>query len=413
MSAKISDSSRRREGRAAPPRTLDASDDGAGSRTEAGNRTTGAGVPDARAELERLADGLRESLLTVAWRQWRALGAGAAGGRPSVSDRAGGPGDQGNRRLLHTLVDPEALVLVSLLLADHERRLGDLLHAWGARNSDLLSVQRMKNLKATYPEAARGPLAQRLAWFATVARDEGKDLRWRSLAQGWSGMSAGDPEETEGPEGPAGSQDEAPAEAGSLGRMYGAHAPRNSQTKVRAARVRLVARSTLMLRLRLGFGVGVKADLVTFLLARAEEWATVRDIADATGYTVAAVRRAAEDMAEARLIESRARQPAGYRATRDAWVPLLGLRYPTPGWGSWHERFRFAIAFLHWAEAARERPLGAYAFGVQGRQLLEQYHVAFERDLDMVWSSHSAVEDWGEFVGRAVRSLGSWMEETA
>lgn len=409
MSAKTSGSSRPWEGRAARSQAPEASDGGAGSRT-------GAGVPDARAELERLADGLRQSLLTVAWQQWRALGAGAAGGRASEGERPRGLGGQGRRRLPHTLadtlVDPEALVLVSLLLVDHERRLGDLLHDWGTRNSDLLSIQRMKNLEATYPEPVRGLLSQRLAWFAAVARDEGKDLRWRSLAQGWSGPSAGDPGES------AESQNETSAEASSHKRMYGAHAPRNAPTKMRAARARLVARSTLMLRLRLGLGVGVKADLVTFLLARAEEWATVRDIADATGYTVAAVRRAAEDMAEARLIEARSiesrnRQPASYRATREAWAPLLGLRYPPLSWGSWHERFRFATAFLHWAEVARERPLSAYAFGSQGRQLLEQHHVAFERDQVAVWSSHSAVEDWGEFVGRAVRSLGSWMEETA
>ena len=80
------------------------------------------------------------------------------------------------RRHLRAVVDPEALVLASLVLLDQERRLGDLL-----------SVQRMKNLTADYPEPVRAPLAHRVAWFATVARDVGKDLRWRSLAQGWDG----------------------------------------------------------------------------------------------------------------------------------------------------------------------------------------------------------------------------------
>ena len=67
-------------------------------------------------------------------------------------------GDE-SRRLPHALVDPEALVLVSLGLLDHERRLGDLLHDWGARNSDLLSVQRIKNLARDYPESVRVPLS--------------------------------------------------------------------------------------------------------------------------------------------------------------------------------------------------------------------------------------------------------------
>jgi hypothetical protein len=77
---------------------------------------------------------------------------------------------------------------------------------------------------------------------------------------------------------------------------------------------------------------------------------------------------------------------------------------------SWHERFLFIAAFLHWADEAGERPLSAYAFGANGRRLLEGHRAAFERDLGTVWSTHSPVDDWGSFVSEAVRSLGSWME---
>lgn len=376
-----------------PPEAASAADQqGAG---DSGRRESDA--RDARETLHQLAAELRRAVLDVVWRQWRSLGAGAVV-RPGA--RAASRAERGAGHDLHTLVDPEALVLVSLVLLHDERRLGDLMHDWGARNSDLLSVQRVKNLEADYPEPVRGPLAQRLAWFATVARDAGKDLRWRSLAQGWA--DAGERRPEPAPEA---------GEAGVWAR--GAHAPQRASTKSRATRARLTAGPTLILRLRLGVGVGVKADLLAFLLARVEEWATVRDVADAIGYTVAAVRRAAEDLAAARLIESLDRQPASYRATRGAWAPLLGLEDRPPRWASWHERFVFAAAFLDWAEVARERPLSAYAFGAHGRQLLERHRPAFERDLVAVWGEHSPVPDWGAFVGRSVRSLAAWMEQMA
>lgn len=394
MSAKTSSSGKPPEG--------DTNALGAAEPGNAGGGNPESGMPDANAELQQLADRLRQALLTVAWRQWRVLGAGAVG-RPAEGEGSRRVNDP--RRHVHALVDPEALVLVSLVLLDHERRLGDLLHDWGARNSDLLSVQRMKNLETDYPAAVRGPLSHRVAWFAAVARDQGKDLRWRSLAESWSGPSGSRPGEL------ADGRDNLPVPGAFDTRAFGAHAPVGAQTKTRAVRARLVAGATLMLRLRLGLGVGVKADLVSFLLARADERATIREISDATRYTVAAVRRAADDLAAARLIESLDGQPAAYRVTYDAWAPLLGLRDRPPRWASWHERFQFASEFILWADTARERPLSTYAFGANGRDLLERNRPAFERDQVAVWSTHSPVQDWGAFVGRCVRSLASWMEE--
>ncbi|MDQ8162893.1 MAG: hypothetical protein P3C10_09960 [Gemmatimonadota bacterium] len=351
------------------------------------------------AELAQLADRLRDALLSVVWRQWRVLGAGAAS--RSARGRASDAGTPPSRPL-QSLVDPEALVLVSLLLLDHERRLGDLLHDWGARNADLLSVQRVKNLMADYPAPVRVLLTRRVAWFAAVARDVGKDLRWRSLAQAWPGSPGSWPDHVE---------DHAPDSPGA--RAQGVHAPAAASTKTRATRARLVADATLMLRLRLGLGVGVKSDLIAVLLARGTVSATVRDLAEATGYTVAAVRRAADDLAAARLIASRDGPPASYLVSYEAWAPLLGMAAAAPRWANWHNRFQFATAFLQWAATARPRPLSDYAFGAHGRELLEQHRAAFAHDPMAVWSAHTPIHDWRAFVGQSVRSLATWMDEMA
>lgn len=333
---------------------------------------------DAHAEVDRLATTLRQAVLQLTWRQWRALGAGAAARTPG-----------GEPRRLHSVVDPEALVLISLLLVNEERRLADLLPDWTIRNSDLLSVQRVKNLEADYPEPTRPVIARRLRWFATVACNEGKDLRWQSLA-------------AEKPDADSDHNEEILPRSQAL-RGHGA-----PPKKVRAARVRASNAATLLLRLRLGIGVGVKADVLTYLLAQVQDWSSIRDVTDATGYTIAAVRRAAKDLAAAQFIQSLEGQTGAYRAMHDAWRPLLALEQ-RPRWGSWRERFAFTAAFLDWAEEVRDRPLSWYAFGAHGRQLLDRHRAAFERDLVATWSVHSSIDDWGTFVGRAVGELTSWV----
>lgn len=347
------------------------------------NDSRGAGKQDGDAhdELERLATTLRRAVLQLAWRQWRALGAGASG-RSSGTDAG----------RLHSVVDPEALVLISLMLVEDERRLADLLHDWTVQNSDLLSVQRVKNLRADYPDSTRAVITHRLAWLATVALDEGKDLRWRSLAADAHGM---------------------PDTVDVIwSRSQTLHESETASKKMRATRVRVGQTAALLLRLRLGIGVGLKADVLAYLLAQTQDWASIRDVTDATGYTIAAVRRATEDLAAAQFIESLEGQPTAYRAVDDAWGPLLGLEQ-RPSWGSWHERFAFSAAFLRWAEEVRHRPLSWYAFGVHGRHLLERYRSAFEHDLIAVWSAHSSIENWAAYVSRSVSALALWMTEMA
>lgn len=322
-------------------------------------------------KLEILRARLRNAAVDVVWRQWRVLGAGAAARRGQ------------HKHAPQALVDPEALLLVSLVLISEERRLADLLHDWGARNADLLSVQRVKNLVAAYPPEVQGRLLEHLGWFAAIARDQGKDLRWRSVV-----VATSDPGATEEP-------------------------PQARKGRVRATRARLNDTAAVMLRLRLGFGVGVKADMLTYLLARVHEWVTIREIGAATAYSHAAVRRAADDLAAARLVESRNGKPASYRITYEPWQGLLGLEERPPRWASWQDRFVFTAAFLHWAEWASGRPISPYALGAQGREFLERYRPALERDLIVAWSPHSTIDDWSAFLGQAIHDLAAWMEGMA
>jgi len=319
---------------------------------------------DARASLLALAQRLRAAAMEVLWRQWRAVGGQAAA-----------------RGAARAAVDPEALVLLSLTLVEHESRLADILHDWTLLNSDLLAVQRAKNLAARYPEIVRA----RLAALARLATEEAKDLRWKSLI-------------------PAGASLDEIAPPG------GVPVRRN---KLRAVRVNADEPAALLLRLRLGFGVGARADLLGFLLATPHEWATMRELSAATTYTVAAVRRATEAMEGARLLHLSAGPPASYGADREAWTELLGLENGLPPWRNWHERFAFVAAFLDWAEAAQAKPLSPYVLGVKTRELLEQHRAAFERNLATAWDGRSLTVEGEAHASNAISAIADQLVESA
>jgi hypothetical protein len=138
--------------------------------------------------------------------------------------------------------------------------------------SRLLTTGRLANLLRDYPES----LSPKVAAFAAAAVAAG-DARWRRLA----------------------------------GKVKAKVTARRS---VEAATPDLRQPSTLMLRLRLALGVGIKADALAFLLGRAGARATVREIASGTAYFERAVRRAVDDLVAARFVEVQATSPISYRA---------------------------------------------------------------------------------------------------
>ena len=317
---------------------------------------------------------LRDTALSVTWRQWRALGASAAlkTKPPKVQ----------------SLVDPEALILFSLFFIERERRLVDLTRDWVVLNADLLSVQRLKNLVKTYPVELRRDLTARLASLARIAISEGKDLRWRSLLK----LSRGHAADIYDP---------------SLESRKSRYHRDLTIPKMRAVRASATDQSALLLRLRLGFGVGVKADILGYLLGKAEYGNTIREMADATAYSAVAVRAAADDLAAARFVLASSAKPATYRADRERWKTLFG--FAPPVWLYWQQQLVFVAAFDAWERQMEDRVLSSYAFGAHGRELLRQHERAFSHSQLALLMRHPQVSDWAANVSDAVRTLGADM----
>jgi hypothetical protein len=103
-----------------------------------------------------------EHLLGLLWRQWSAIGVSGY----SPTQETG-------------VIDPEALLLLTLTVARHDARLFDEALDWLEVNGDFLNVQRLHNLLSQYDFQAKAPLS---AAAERLGRKSSTALKWRKLA---------------------------------------------------------------------------------------------------------------------------------------------------------------------------------------------------------------------------------------
>jgi hypothetical protein len=280
--------------------------------------------------------------------QWAALGAPVSAASEAAS-----------------VIDPEALLLLSCALRERERRLDDVLAWWADAGTSLLSVQRVRTMADRFPSPVRAGLAA----FAHAAIAAG-DGRWKPLAK-------------------------SPPTDELLSRGKRGRDPR------------LASFPALMLRLRAAFGVGVKADVLAALITMSGADATVRTLVRATGYTAAAVRRETQEMVAARIVHVTSARPAAYHVDPAVWASFLRFEPDaTAGWRNFSELFAFLTAVIAWGDVEDE---GGYLAASTARDIFEAHRAAFEtnrvpfiepddapgtRYLDAFGTTMSALADW-------------------
>lgn len=241
----------------------------------------------------RLAKRLRDAVADAAWVQWHALGGQVAGRVPT------------------SIVDPEALLLATISLADVEPRFRDLLGGFMSADTRRISVQRLRRLAESFPARVREGLGR----FAQGAVDAG-DPRWRRLASG-KAMTVGRP------------------------------------GKVGSAVSRFGDPGSLMLRMRAAFGVDVRADVITYLIGNQGGPADIRAMRVELGYVTNSLRSACESLEEAGLMSSTSTRPAQYRLPWGRWQRFLELSV-TP-WHSWSAAYGLAMELHDWLRAHEGR----------------------------------------------------------
>ena len=222
--------------------------------------------------IERLARKAAEACARAAWAQWRELAATA---------------ESGPRHAV--VLDPEALLMGSLVAAPYERRLEDRMRWWTNVGLGITGVQRFRSL---IRDASRRLQADAATFAASAAK---VDRSWRAAA----GEAAAAPL-------PTGRRPKGPTE------------------------LALVGPAALLLKLRAAFGVSAKADVLAFLMAGAKEFGarqgvSVDETARALAYSAVSVRRALQEMVLSGLVTVAPTRPARFATNVSAWAALLGL----------------------------------------------------------------------------------------
>jgi hypothetical protein len=240
---------------------------------------------------------LRSCLHSICRRQWRTLG---SEGEPSAA----------------AIVDPEALVVMSLALRREpgleSMGLEGMMTRWAAVSSRLLDLQRLRNLLHGAPPSAQGGLR----WFAEACAAAG-DRRFTALA--------------------------------------GPHVrPRHASGNGRASRAESPA--ALMVRLRAVFGLGNKADLLTFALGSTrigsgQRAITLAAIAQSLVCSIPAARRAAGELVRAGLLHGSRDRPTLYslQPPAEALADTAGGAAP---WRDWALAMPFLLHAFELASAA-------------------------------------------------------------
>jgi hypothetical protein len=111
-----------------------------------------------------------DHLLSLLWRQWSAIG--VAGYSHAEESK---------------VVDPEALLLLTLTVARHDPRLFDEVLDWLNINGAFLNVQRLQNLLKQYDFQAKAELSSVAEW---LGRKSNYAMKWKKLASSYSLESA-------------------------------------------------------------------------------------------------------------------------------------------------------------------------------------------------------------------------------
>lgn len=236
----------------------------------------------------------------------------------------------GQGKPARSIVDPEALVLGSLWLEPAERRLWRILRIWARVGARWLSVQRLKNLLPAYPEDVGAGLSK----FAWECFNAGGDPRWKPFAKGPRSETV----------------------------VKGSELEASPEFRTPAA---------LLLRLRVGLGVGIKADVLAFLLGRAGGKETIGEVAAAVRYHRRAVQRAVDELVAAGFLLALGTAPASYRAPLSGWGALMDFGDDPPLWRYWHQLYAFGAALDCAAREAAVKSL--YLQSSQGRDVVEEH----------------------------------------
>jgi hypothetical protein len=304
-----------------------------------------------------LADRAASIALDATWRQWGPLNPMLAGD---------------TTQQIRSVIDPEALVLATVGLWEHERRLVDVAAWWANTGATLLSVHRARALTKQFPDLTKAAIDE----FAHLASQAGVRA-WKP--QGESELET-EPRAGKGP-----------------------------------TDLRLVSPPTLLLRLRAAMSGGAKTDTLAFLICQQGAWAGVKEIHQAIGYSLPNVRGAASDLVLAGFAEASDGYPVEYGATSRfarGFVELLyGEGAEVPPWQHWSHVYAFLLTVASW-DTSQGRLANRYVASTAARKLYQEYRWLFRfHGIDAPDPNRYPGERFLDAFEDTLRALESWARE--
>lgn len=315
--------------------------------------------------VDRIGGVAEQTLIDASWAQWAVLSAAAI------------PAD---RRRAWTLIDPEALVLASLMVGHQERRLDDMVGSWAGTASHLMSMHRMRALASEFPSTVN----ERLGIFSEPAISGG-DKRWKRL----------------------------PAHPTAV-----EYTPRLKPV----GELKLIEAPALTLRLRAGFGVNAKADLLALLIGFGGAAADLKVIAAATAYTERAARTATEEMTVAGFIHEIEGRPSSFYADPRAWAKLLqphatnrealSIGPEFPRWRFWAAVFAFLSRVIEWSSRTEREGWSSYVASSRARDILDEHDRKLRQaQVELPVMTHARGDDFLRSFQEVIDHVERWVVE--
>lgn len=334
-------------------------------------------------QTSELRDDFRADLISFSWSQWTQMGVSGPRNREDL-----------------WAADPEALLLLSLVVARHEPRLFDEILDWMALNLRLVSIQRLRNIAGHQDDVVRRLVDAALAWSITHAKSVTRRIP----------VAPNIPSELQtlfridGREGRVGKADA----------IFAAHGFRRPATGPSGkSRVpELSAPINLGFRLRELFGVGSRAEVIRILLASRSD-RLLSEIAEAAAYAPRNVRETLHSLIEAGVTETAQRSKSRtYRVDRNRWGGFLGLaEQDMPGYVPWIPLMRAVTRMHQWLEEDGALQRSAYMQASEARRLMDRINADL-RAADVTVQNgrqlHGA-DYWPAFV-QAVQSVSRRLE---
>ncbi len=155
--------------------------------------------------------------------------------------------------------------------------------------------------------------------------------------------------------------------------------------------------------MRTAFGIGLKSDILCYLLGQRGSVATSSDVSNAIGYTERNTRTAGDDLVEAGLAVRDDYSPqTTYGVPAPAWTQLLSTAVHVDAdslpdvarWRNWFEVFAFLAHVLVTAGRAKHG-WSDYVIESRARDLVEEHYPRLIRAGVLTWNGQMARESSG------------------